>query len=81
VLGAISVVTAALLEHGVARRYARLPRTGARVDVEHPTGHLEVEVELDLSTSPPTALRAANVRTARKLFDGTVFPRPRADGG
>ncbi|WP_433440345.1 4-oxalomesaconate tautomerase [Nonomuraea sp. CA-141351] len=77
VLGAISVVTAALLEHGVAGRYARLPE-GPRVDVEHPTGHLQVEVELDLSTSPPTALRAANVRTARKLFDGTVFPRPRA---
>ncbi|MEV1177822.1 4-oxalomesaconate tautomerase [Nonomuraea sp. NPDC049784] len=77
VLGAISVVTAALLEHGVAGRHARLPE-GPRVDVEHPTGHLQVEVELDLSTSPPTALRAANVRTARKLFDGTVFPRPRA---
>ncbi|MET9246843.1 4-oxalomesaconate tautomerase [Nonomuraea sp. NPDC003709] len=76
VLGAVSVVTAALLPHGVARRFARLPE-GARVDVEHPTGHLEVEVELDLSASPPTAVRAANVRTARKLFDGTVFPRPR----
>lgn len=74
VLGAISVVTAALLQHGVARRYARLPG-GNRVDVEHATGHLQVEVELDLSTSPPTALRAANVRTARKLFDGTVYPR------
>ncbi|MGW0807338.1 4-oxalomesaconate tautomerase [Nonomuraea sp. NPDC002799] len=80
VLGAISVVTAALLEHGVARRHARLPE-GPRVVVEHPTGRLEVEVELDLTTSPPTALRAANVRTARKLFDGTVFPRPRAEEG
>jgi 4-oxalomesaconate tautomerase len=81
VLGAVSVVTAALLENGVAGRYARLPKTGSRVAVEHPTGQLEVEVELDLSTSPPTAVRAANVRTARKLFDGTVYPRPRADGG
>ncbi|GAA2205440.1 4-oxalomesaconate tautomerase [Nonomuraea monospora] len=74
VLGAISAVTAALLPDGVARRHARLPG-GSRFDVEHPTGHLEVEVELDLSTDPPTALRAANVRTARKLFDGTVYPR------
>jgi 4-oxalomesaconate tautomerase len=80
VLGAVSVVTAALLRNGVAGRVARLPGTDSRVDVEHPTGHLQVEVELDLSTSPPTALRAANVRTARKLFDGTVFPRPRPDG-
>ncbi|MEV5552348.1 4-oxalomesaconate tautomerase [Nonomuraea wenchangensis] len=76
VLGAVSVVTAALLPDGVARRFARLPG-GPRVAVEHPTGQLEVEVELDLTTDPPTAVRAANVRTARKLFDGTVFPRPR----
>ncbi|GAA4987522.1 4-oxalomesaconate tautomerase [Nonomuraea thailandensis] len=74
VLGAVSVVTAALLPGGVARRHARLPE-GSRFDVEHPTGHLEVEVELDLSTDPPSALRAASVRTARKLFDGTVYPR------
>ncbi|MGW3344458.1 4-oxalomesaconate tautomerase [Nonomuraea rubra] len=74
VLGAVSVVTAALLPGGVARRFARLPE-GSRFDVEHPTGHLEVEVELDLSTDPPAALRAAGVRTARKLFDGTVYPR------
>nr|WP_311132455.1 4-oxalomesaconate tautomerase [Nonomuraea gerenzanensis] len=74
VLGAVSAVTAALLPGGVARRHARLAG-GSRFDVEHPTGHLEVEVELDLSTDPPTALRAANVRTARKLFDGTVYPR------
>ncbi|MEV4581710.1 PrpF domain-containing protein [Nonomuraea jabiensis] len=76
VLDAVSVVTSALLPNGVARRFARLPE-GARVDVEHPTGLLQVEVELDLSSSPSTAVRAANVRTARKLFDGTVFPRPR----
>ncbi|MGW5156485.1 4-oxalomesaconate tautomerase [Nonomuraea wenchangensis] len=80
VLGAVSVVTAALLPDGVARRFARLPG-GPRVAVEHPTGHLEVEVELDLTTDPPAAVRAANVRTARKLFDGTVFPRPRPDEG
>lgn len=76
VLGAVSVVTAALLPDGVAGRHARLP-DGDRFDIEHPTGHLEVEVELDLSADPPVALRAANVRTARKLFDGTVYPRER----
>ena len=47
----------------------------ARFDIEHPTGHLEVEVELDQPSQPPAVLRSGVVRTARKLFDGTVFPR------
>ena len=47
----------------------------ARFDIEHPTGHVEVEVEVDQTSQPPTVLRSGVVRTARKLFDGTVFPR------
>jgi 4-oxalomesaconate tautomerase len=46
-----------------------------RFDIEHPSGHLEVETEIDTTRSPPAVIRAAVVRTARKLFDGTVFPR------
>jgi 4-oxalomesaconate tautomerase len=33
-----------------------------------------VEVELDTAQDPPRVLRAGVVRTARKLFDGTVYP-------
>nr|WP_277350285.1 4-oxalomesaconate tautomerase [Nonomuraea sp. FMUSA5-5] len=44
VLGAISVVTAALLPGGVAGRHARLPG-GGRFDVEHPTGGGRFDVE------------------------------------
>jgi 4-oxalomesaconate tautomerase len=47
----------------------------ARFDIEHPTGHLEVEAELDQASQPPRVVRSGVVRTARKLFDGTVFPR------
>ena len=50
---------------------ASLPGPGAPMRVEHPTGRLDVEVELD-GTSPR---RSSIVRTARKLFDGIVFPR------
>lgn len=42
------------------------------VEVEHPTGKLAVTVELD----GPRVRRAGVIRTARMLFDGTVFPRP-----
>jgi 4-oxalomesaconate tautomerase len=74
VLGAVSVATALLLPGGVGAGLARLPATGHRFDIEHPTGHLEVDVELDTAADPPRVLSAGVVRTARKLFDGTVFP-------
>jgi 4-oxalomesaconate tautomerase len=74
VLGAVSVATALLLPGGVGAELARLPASGHLIDVEHPSGHLEVEVELDTSADPPRVLRAGVVRTARKLFDGTVYP-------
>ncbi|SEO90506.1 4-oxalomesaconate tautomerase [Amycolatopsis saalfeldensis] len=74
VLGAVSVATAILLDRAVGHDLAK-PPSSSRVDVEHPTGHLQVEVELDASTSPPRVRRSGVVRTARKLFDGIVFPR------
>jgi len=74
VLGAVSVATALLLPGGVGAELARLPATGHRLDTEHPPGHLEVDVELDTAADPPRVLSAGVVRTARKLFDGTVFP-------
>jgi 4-oxalomesaconate tautomerase len=46
------------------------------VRIEHPTGFLDIESSL--TTTPegrPSARRTAVVRTARKIFDGTVYPR------
>jgi 4-oxalomesaconate tautomerase len=76
VLGALTVATALLLPGGIGAELARFPAAGHVADIEHPTGHLEVEVELDTSGSPPRVVRAGVVRTARKLFDGTVYPAP-----
>ncbi len=68
VLGAISVATALLMK-GVGHE---LFTGSSTVDIEHPTGRLRVEVELD----PAGRVRRSGVvRTARTLFDGTVFPR------
>jgi 4-oxalomesaconate tautomerase len=75
VLGAVSVVTALLLDGAAGASLAVVKPGQTRFDVEHPTGHLEVEVELDQASQPPAVLRSGVVRTARKLFDGTVFPR------
>lgn len=74
VLGAVTVATALRIPGGTGSELAAFPSAGHVVDVEHPTGHLAVDVELDLATDPPRVLSAGVIRTARKLFDGTVFP-------
>ena len=76
VLGAVSVGTAVMLPGAVGSDLAVMPPEGGhRLSIEHPSGALQVEVELDATTTPPKVLRSGVVRTARKLFDGTVFPR------
>ncbi len=54
-----------------ARSVATPPEPGAPIVLEHPTGDFGVRVELVQGE----VRRAAVLRTARKLFDGTVFPR------
>ncbi len=75
VLGAVSVATALLLDGAAGRDLAAVKPGQTRFDIEHPTGHVEVEVEIDRTSQPPAVIRSGVVRTARKLFDGTVFPR------
>ncbi|MGV9274798.1 4-oxalomesaconate tautomerase [Streptomyces griseosporeus] len=77
VLGAASVAAGLRIEGGVGEGIARLPERGDRVRVEHPTGFLDIDTSLDTTRDGrPRARRTAVVRTARKILDGTVFPRP-----
>jgi len=74
VFGAISVATACLLPGAPAAAVAAIPGgLTKQLSVEHPTGALDVLMEVDDSVSPPDIRRAAFLRTARKLFEGTVF--------
>lgn len=73
VLGAVTVGTAVQLPGGTGAELATFP-VNHLIDVEHPTGHLQVEVDLDTTADPPRVRSAGVVRTARKLFDGTVYP-------
>ncbi|WP_432195039.1 4-oxalomesaconate tautomerase [Streptomyces sp. bgisy027] len=76
VLGAASVAAGLRVEGGVGADLARLPDGGDRIRIEHPTGFLDIESGLATdATGLPTARRTAVVRTARKIFDGTAFPR------
>ncbi|MEW2497179.1 4-oxalomesaconate tautomerase [Streptomyces nodosus] len=78
VLGAASVAAGLCIPGTVGEGIARLPGRGDRMRIEHPTGFLDIDTRVDPGSggTPPTALHTAVVRTARKLFDGTVFPRP-----
>lgn len=76
VLGGVSVVTALLLDGAVGHELLAAPPDGAPVDIEHPSGKLAIGIAFDTTSSPPRVSRSTVIRTARKLFDGTVFPRP-----
>ncbi len=71
VLGAVSVATACLVAGSVATDLADLPAGGKkRLLIEHPSGATAIDAQVaDDGRVESTAI----VRTARKLFDGTVF--------
>ena len=71
VLGAVSVATACLLPSGPAAELARIPEGAEKsMPIEHPTGEMTVIATMDADGQ---VAKAAILRTARKLFDGTVF--------
>ena len=70
VFAAVSVATACTLEGSPAAGLAVLP-SDRRFLIEHPTGAAEVLIERD---ADGLVTGAGTVRTARKLFDGRVFP-------
>ena len=45
------------------------------MNIEHPTGAFLVRLELSGSEDAPSVERGGLIRTARALFDGTVFPK------
>ncbi|MDO6966875.1 4-oxalomesaconate tautomerase [Rhizobium alvei] len=73
VFAAITVATATRLGHGPAA-IPNQPGDG-RYRIEHPIGTMEVFLDIG---EDGTIRGAGSVRTARKLFDGLVFPRDRA---
>ncbi|NVK32813.1 MAG: 4-oxalomesaconate tautomerase [Gammaproteobacteria bacterium] len=70
VLGAVSVATACAIEGSVAAEVASVTMAPQMtLAVEHPSGEMTVV----LSTENNQIKRAALLRTARKLMDGSVF--------
>lgn len=82
VLGAVSVATAVRLPGAAGAELLQTGDDPDLVEMEHPTGTFAARVELEASPEGPRVGRSGIVRTARKLFDGIVFPRsaPSGDG-
>ena len=74
VFAALSAATACLLPGSPASRVAQVP-DGARkrMMVEHPTGAMPVSIAVEVSGSDVTVTEAAQLSTARPLFDGHVI--------
>jgi 4-oxalomesaconate tautomerase len=71
VFAAVTVASACLIKGSAAADLAVLPGDG-RFSIEHPSGAAEVLIETD---DTGRIIAAGTLRTARKLFEGMVFPR------
>ena len=73
VLAAVTVATACVLDGSITDGIAVVPGGAIKtISVEHPTGELSVELELD-ANDPQQVARAALLRTARAIMRGEVM--------
>lgn len=73
VLGALTVAVAAKVPGTTA--HPLVEGDGDLIVLEHPTGVFETAVEVSVGDDGVEVERAGLIRTARKLMDGTAFPR------
>ncbi|MGB7861531.1 MAG: 4-oxalomesaconate tautomerase [Acidimicrobiia bacterium] len=78
VLGAVSVATGSIIDGTVGFEVLDRDEHAETVILEHPTGTFETTIDVSLQDGQVALKRAGIVRTARKLMDGIVFPRPAA---
>ncbi|OHV85023.1 4-oxalomesaconate tautomerase [Rhizobium sp. LCM 4573] len=69
--GAVGIATAAVSDGTIAAEIAGHPDVPAQIGIEHPSGRLDVQLEMRQG-----AIVAGLVRTARRLFEGYVFAKP-----
>jgi 4-oxalomesaconate tautomerase len=76
VLMAASVAAGVSMPGAVGSEFARVPDEGP-LDIEHPTGSFPARVRVERGEDGVWRGTSTSLRTARKIFDGTVFARPR----
>ncbi|MFT4210636.1 MAG: 4-oxalomesaconate tautomerase [Microbacterium sp.] len=77
VLMAASVAAGIRIPGAVGTELAVLPPEGEPTGIEHPSGVFPAEVRVEQDAEGVWHAASLSLRTARKIFDGRVFPRPR----
>ena len=73
VTGTVCVASACAIPGTVAARLTALPPAPQGViRIEHPSGMIAIDLDVELDQQPPVIRRAALIRTARRIFDGHV---------
>lgn len=72
VTGAVGIATACATPETIANALVPHAGNGAPIRIEHPSGCLELVLKQPQADGP---IEASLVRTARKIFDGSVFVR------
>ena len=74
VLGAVSAATAALFEQSAIYDLADTPKGDVKqMRIEHPSGHFDVQLELNPDKDEIDIVRAGLLRTTRLISKGAVF--------
>ena len=74
VFAAVTVATACLIPGTPAAEIANNPSNkNDRMLIEHPSGGMDVDIELEINGRDINIKRSGFLRTARKLFEGEVF--------
>lgn len=77
VLMAASVAAGVQIPGTVGSQIAAPSDPGSPIAIEHPSGVFEANVEVYQNEDGIWHSSSTSLRTARKIFDGQVFPRPR----
>ena len=74
VTGAVCVASACATPGTIAARLSGVSDVAPQgvVVIEHPSGSIEIDLNVDLGSAEPVIHRAALIRTARRLFEGNV---------
>src|SRR3990172_6649860 len=82
VTGTVCVAAACAVPGTVAARIAPLATAPQGVvRIEHPSGMIAIDLDVELDQQPPIIRRAALIRTARRIFDGHVHVPERVWAG
>jgi 4-oxalomesaconate tautomerase len=74
VLGGVTVATAVAIDGSVAAVAAGPRMSDGAIRIEHPTSYVDARIDVSHDGEGWHARRTSVVRSARKLFDGVVWP-------